>query len=170
MIIQLSNRSHFSLPIENEILEIDHPTEQIEALKQALIKKVASTCLAEFAIGSAITTTACIFVAAPLVPSFIAILVSAIALTTLVHVVQTLLTYEIARCFFRYKQTTLTLQEIDQAVMLFPLKFAVLTALGYFGRPQLFAMLDNLTHGTLVHKWGMPWPPGCCSKILIPLS
>ena len=154
MIIQLSNRSPILFPIENEILELDQPIEQIEALKHALIKKIALSCLAEIAIGSVITATACCFVAAPLIPSFIAILITTIALTTLMHVIQTALSYEILCCFIRQGKTTLAQDEIERDVRHLPLKFAILTAFRSLGRPQLFATLDNLTHGTLVHEMG----------------
>lgn len=154
MIIQLSNRPPILLPIEDEVLELDQPAEQIKALKQALIKQIALSCLAEIAIGSAITAAACCFVAAPLIPSFIAILITTIALTTLMHVIQTALSYEILCCFIRQGKTTLALDEIEEDVRHLPLKFAILIAFRNLGRPQIFAMLDNLTHGTLVHEMG----------------
>ena len=155
MNIQLSDLSPPLIPIDDEIYESCHGIkEETEALKQALIKKVVSTCLAELAVGSLITGAACCFVAAPLIPSFVIALITTVALTTLLHIMQARVTYETHQTFLKAGATELTLQEINDEMGYFLFKYDLSRMIRLVGRPHIFATLDSLTHGTLIHEAG----------------
>lgn len=129
---------------------LDDPSDDLvqkeHLLRNKLIWKVASTCFAELIVGSLVTGTACCFMATTAIPTAVTLLITIVAITTLFHSVEALIDYHLSCHILREG-------DLKNTNFLTTLQLECLLILRHL-RPYLFAVVDEATHGTLIHEVG----------------
>ncbi len=114
-------------------------------LRRAIINDLALNLLKELAAGSVMVGTACFFIAKPAIPRLVKPVIVILAISILLKTIRGLITYNIKRVLMCGGQI--------ENIKFFHLKFFV-HSYAFALDSVLVALIDNVTHGVLIHEIG----------------